>query len=1013
MFNLSSLALLAAVFSGFIQSADAVRGRPTLNGKTFVADNGNHLRGPFDSTEWTNAAPEANYAALRDLGFNAVHLYAENFDTTLAAGNRAAQVDLAVQYAGANGLYVILCLANGGKNGDYSLSYAEAFWTFYAPRYASQTHVLYEIQNEPVSWGPPYNSNTANPTGAINLQVQAYNIIRKYAPQTPILFFSYSVLGYGGNAAAILGDIQAVNSQIFGNANAKWTNEAVAFHGYGGVTNTNTVISGLLGYGYPAIMTEFGTVNNAIDTSFVSTLENLGVSWLDFQGIKTSDVSTYVLTSSLYQNVITSANLCWPSDFGTFPCNKGAGTVPTITTTVAKTTTTAAKTTTTTTKASTTTAGSSSCAIKYGQCAGNGWTGATCCEATVYETNEIALLIASDQQLQNNETSSASIRKYISAAQTDPNLNFAAFLAVDSSNSEIEPVALGCVCAQIWTGLPLLPRTSTLCIGTVWGLCFKSRDAAAPLLRHAIAHLKTAGATQILMRNDSCPDILHAMGFTHGNALVARSSDPVEYQTSSLNTDIRVELWDESGDTLAVKNWKKMWCDCGVSEDQLLSNDKCEQVTRSFIDRTRAATPSRGFKTIVALKNNMPVGSLCCQIHNTQAPEPLARKTGTVWAVYVEPEHRRRGIARMLMLELKSYLFGTCGLDRIDLIYASQAGCILYKQLGWKEDDVYSLDRDAIQKFHTLLKPTYGAGFRDELMLQELKKSFHNDAATANHFSDQTLRCLLKTIPQQLAALALHKSEIAGITPYVDAIQQSNGAIDKTWFLRKAPTMGSGFKMNELSNPELMARKFDKLAAKWDDFVTGCRYDRVFSWLCDTIPQKINDSNDHGSSFSVLDLCCGVGFPGQTLRLMGYKGYLIGCDISSGMLEKAITRHCFDELYISDVNKALPVVDASVDIIICTGAMELLKYEKVLELCVRALKKGGELWVSFQTKVNESNPTEHQGIDGVTQEELKSLFAELGLEVISLIQCESAFVTPKDGVLVDIPYLFYRLAYIP
>ncbi|KAJ3122025.1 hypothetical protein HK100_012156 [Physocladia obscura] len=303
---------------------DAARGRPKLNGKTFVADNGNRLRGPFDSTEWTNAAPEANYAALRNLGFNAVHLYAENFDTTLAAGNRAAQVDLAVKYAGDNGLYVILVLANGGKNGDYSLSYAEAFWKFYAARYAAQTHVLFEIQNEPVSWGPPYNSASANPPGAINLEVQAYKIIRQYAPESPILFFSYSVLGYSGNTQAILSDIQAVNTQIHGNANAKWTNEAVAFHGYGGVANTKTVISGLLSAGYPAVMTEFGTVNNAIDTSFVSTLESLGVSWLDFQGIKTNDVSTYVLTSSLYQTPVKNVGLCWPSDFGTFPCNKAA-----------------------------------------------------------------------------------------------------------------------------------------------------------------------------------------------------------------------------------------------------------------------------------------------------------------------------------------------------------------------------------------------------------------------------------------------------------------------------------------------------------------------------------------------------------------------------------------------------------------------------------------------------------------------------------------------------------------
>ncbi|KAI8803733.1 hypothetical protein BJ742DRAFT_827986 [Cladochytrium replicatum] len=63
------LSVLAAVLSGAgtVQSIvwrdhcvdlcisnrrDAARGRPHLNGKTFVADNGQLLRGPFTSTEW-------------------------------------------------------------------------------------------------------------------------------------------------------------------------------------------------------------------------------------------------------------------------------------------------------------------------------------------------------------------------------------------------------------------------------------------------------------------------------------------------------------------------------------------------------------------------------------------------------------------------------------------------------------------------------------------------------------------------------------------------------------------------------------------------------------------------------------------------------------------------------------------------------------------------------------------------------------------------------------------------
>src|SRR6185312_16056949 len=68
------------------------RGRPHLNANrtTFVADNGQNLRGPFTSTEWTGPAPASQIANLKNLGFNAVHLYAESFNTNYpAAGSQA------------------------------------------------------------------------------------------------------------------------------------------------------------------------------------------------------------------------------------------------------------------------------------------------------------------------------------------------------------------------------------------------------------------------------------------------------------------------------------------------------------------------------------------------------------------------------------------------------------------------------------------------------------------------------------------------------------------------------------------------------------------------------------------------------------------------------------------------------------------------------------------------------------------------------------------------------------
>jgi len=49
-----------------------------------------------------------------------------------------------------------------------------------------------------VAWGPPYSSSTANPPGAVDMEIDVYRIIRTYAPETPVLLFSYAVFGGKG-----------------------------------------------------------------------------------------------------------------------------------------------------------------------------------------------------------------------------------------------------------------------------------------------------------------------------------------------------------------------------------------------------------------------------------------------------------------------------------------------------------------------------------------------------------------------------------------------------------------------------------------------------------------------------------------------------------------------------------------------------------------------------------------------------------------------------------------------
>jgi fibronectin type 3 domain-containing protein len=312
------------------------RGRPQLNAArtSFFADNGQPLRGPYTSTEWTSAAPYDQIAKIKDLGLNAVHLYAEVFDPnypaagSTAPGYNAAEVDKIVQRTRDLGLYLVMTIGNGANNGNHNLQWATNFWNFYAPRYANETHVLYEIHNEPMAWGPSYLTGTT-PAGTLDMEIAAYRAIRAHAPHTPVLLFSYAVLSGSGGANAALTDIRAFNQAVFGNQNAVWTNEAVAFHGYGGWEGTATAVAALINAGYPCFMTEFGwprwgtSRGVCLEVELTTDLERLGVSWLTFQYIPPSGVSDDVTRPELFKNVVDNAGLSWTPDYGTWPVARG------------------------------------------------------------------------------------------------------------------------------------------------------------------------------------------------------------------------------------------------------------------------------------------------------------------------------------------------------------------------------------------------------------------------------------------------------------------------------------------------------------------------------------------------------------------------------------------------------------------------------------------------------------------------------------------------------------------
>lgn len=290
--------------------AEAARGRPVINAAntTFVADNGNLLRGAIISTETGSFPSISHLQAIKNLGLNAVHCYAERSDYGYAAGAQAAAVDAAVQRTRDNGLYLIITVGSGGVNRDFNT----AFWRFYAPRYANETHVLYEIQNEPTGGAP-------SSAAVIEMELANYAIIRTAAPDTPVLLMSYLAFQ---NGPGVLQDMAALGDAI------DWNNAAIAFHGYGegGRAATRACLLRVLDAGYPCFQTEFylwpwGTGDFGLgapaslyeDVDQMGDLERIGVSWLSFLTIGR------VQDDTRFKNRITNAGIRWTPDFGTWP----------------------------------------------------------------------------------------------------------------------------------------------------------------------------------------------------------------------------------------------------------------------------------------------------------------------------------------------------------------------------------------------------------------------------------------------------------------------------------------------------------------------------------------------------------------------------------------------------------------------------------------------------------------------------------------------------------------------
>jgi predicted TPR repeat methyltransferase len=146
------------------------------------------------------------------------------------------------------------------------------------------------------------------------------------------------------------------------------------------------------------------------------------------------------------------------------------------------------------------------------------------------------------------------------------------------------------------------------------------------------------------------------------------------------------------------------------------------------------------------------------------------------------------------------------------------------------------------------------------------------------------------------------------------------------------------------SDPRAVAERYDAWAASYDDDLTAWSY-QAPAVVARAVLARLSDGGT--DSASVLDVGCGTGLVGRTLREQGFEGRLTGIDISQASLDLAQERGGYDALQAADLQQRLPFEDGTFDAAVCVGVMTYLpEVEAVWREFARVVRPGGAVVVT-------------------------------------------------------------------
>lgn len=141
-----------------------------------------------------------------------------------------------------------------------------------------------------------------------------------------------------------------------------------------------------------------------------------------------------------------------------------------------------------------------------------------------------------------------------------------------------------------------------------------------------------------------------------------------------------IRLATPAEDHILVRHYLGIWDSYGTPADHI-QGDAEERISRFIAD----GREKRQLASFLAVSGDKVVGSASCQKHMSPFPEiikPEFRQHGYIWSVFVEPDHRRQGLAKRLTDHAVRYL-RSIGCTTI-VIHASDAGEAVYESLGFK-----------------------------------------------------------------------------------------------------------------------------------------------------------------------------------------------------------------------------------------------------------------------------------------------------------------------------------------